>query len=110
MTDPNYVVIWRAYPTRIDLRPSNNYAEAETMQTIFDWVTMAIFGGLVVLFLHRSAGPEDRHDKVYHYVPPALGCAAANYLGNNGQQTVAIVIVLAVVGYILFVLHPFGDR
>ena len=98
----------RHLPTNAN--PVNNFPNAETMQTIFDWITMAVFGGLVVLFLQRSAGPEDRHDKMYHYVPPALGCAAANYLGNNGQQTVAIVIILAVVGYILFVLHPFGDR
>ena len=80
------------------------------MQTIFDWVTMAIFGGLVVLFLQRSAGPEDDRDKMWHYLPPALGCAAANYLGNNDQRTIAIALTLAVVGYILFILQPFGRR
>lgn len=80
------------------------------MQTIFDWVTMAIFGGLVVLFLQRSAGPEDPRDKMWHYLPPALGCATANYLGNNDQRTIGIAIVVAVVGYIIFVLHPFGRR
>jgi hypothetical protein len=80
------------------------------MQTIFDWVTMAIFGGLVVLFLQRSTGPQDDRDKIYHYLPPALGCAAANYLGNNDQRVMAIAIVIAVVGYILFVLNPFGRR
>jgi len=80
------------------------------MQTIFDWVTMVIFGGLVVLFLQRSAGPEDPRDKMWHYLPPALGCALANYLGNNDQRTIAIAITVAVVGYILFVLQPFGRR
>jgi hypothetical protein len=80
------------------------------MQTIFDWVTMVIFGGLVVLFLQRSAGPEDPRDKMWHYLPPALGCAVANYLGNNDQRAIAIAITVAVVGYILFVLQPLGRR
>ena len=80
------------------------------MQTVFDWVTMAIFSGLVVLFLNRSMAPEEKQDNIYHYAPPALGCALANYLGNHDQRVVAIAIVIAVVGYILFFLHPFGKR
>jgi hypothetical protein len=80
------------------------------MQTIFDWVTMAIFSGLVVLFLNRSMAPEEKQDNIYHYAPPALGCALANYLGNHEQRVAAIAIVIAVVGYILFFLHPFGKR
>jgi len=80
------------------------------MQTIFDWVTMAIFSGLVVLFLNRSMAPEEKQDNIYHYAPPALGCALANYLGNHEQRIAAIALVIAVVGYILFFLHPFGKR
>ena len=80
------------------------------MQTIFDWVTVGLFGILAVLFLHRSAKPEPHDYKVIHYAPPALGCALANYLGNNGQPLLAIAIVLATVGYILFVLTPFQTR
>ncbi|MGZ5921135.1 MAG: XrtV sorting system accessory protein [Rhizomicrobium sp.] len=80
------------------------------MQTIFDWVTMAIFAGLVVLFLNRSMAPEEKQDNIYHYAPPALGCALANYLGNHDQRVVAIALVIAVVGYILFFLHPFTNR
>ncbi|MES2256669.1 MAG: XrtV sorting system accessory protein [Pseudomonadota bacterium] len=80
------------------------------MQTIFDWVTMAVFSGLVVLFLNRSMAPEEKQDNIYHYAPPALGCAIANYLGNHDQRVVAIALTIAVVGYILFFLHPFGKR
>jgi hypothetical protein len=80
------------------------------MQTIFDWVTMAVFSGLVVLYLNRSMAPEEKQDNIYHYGPPALGCAIANYLGNHDQRMVAIAIIIAVVGYILFFLHPFGKR
>lgn len=95
-----------AQPTLFHLK----IAKAKTMQTFFDWATMAVFGGLVVLFLQRSAGPEDSHDKIYHYAPPALGCALANYLGNNDYRVFAIAILLMVVGYILFVLNPFVKR
>ena len=28
------------------------------METVYDWVTVAIFAGLIVLFLQRSVGPE----------------------------------------------------
>lgn len=68
---------------------------------------MIIFGGLVILFLQRSAGPENPSDKIYHYLPPALGCAIADYLGNNDQRVAAISLTIAVVGYILFFMKPF---
>jgi hypothetical protein len=77
------------------------------MSTIFDWVTVAIFGALVVLFLQRSMGPARASDTIFHYFPPALGCALANYLGNEGYRIAAIALSIAVVGYILFVLKPF---
>ena len=77
------------------------------MSSVYDWVTMAIFGGLVVLFLQRSMGPTHPADRIYHYIPPALGCAVANYLGNNDHRMAAIVLVIAVVGYILLFMKPF---
>jgi hypothetical protein len=77
------------------------------MNSIYDWVTMLIFGGLVVLFLQRSAGPTSPSDKIYHYLPPALGCAVANYLGNHDQRAAAIALIITVVGYVLFFMKPF---
>jgi len=77
------------------------------MNSIYDWITMLIFGGLVVLFLQRSVGPARPSDRIYHYLPPALGCAIADYLGNNDQRVAAITLIIAVVGYILFVMKPF---
>ena len=77
------------------------------MNSIFDWITMLIFGGLVVLFLQRSVGPAHPNDKIYHYLPPALGCAVADYLGNNDQRIAAIALTIAVVGYILLFMKPF---
>ena len=79
------------------------------VETIFDWVTVAIFAALVVLFLQRSMSSGPAQDTVWHYVPAALGCAIANYLGNHGQEALAIAAIGAVVLYTIFILKPFGD-
>ena len=85
------------------------------MKTIYDLLTMVIFAGLVVLFLQRSTAAEPR-DHMYQYAPPAIGCAVANYIGNEADKSgnhmlaaVAVAIILAVVGYILYVLKPFSQ-
>ena len=80
------------------------------MTTIYDWVTLAIFGGLVVLFLQRSMANAEDQDPIYHYLPPAIGCAVANYLGNHGEETAAIAIIVAIVGYVIFVMKPFQQK
>ena len=78
------------------------------METVYDWITVAIFGGLVVLFLHRSVGEQEPNDTILHYLPPAVGCAIANYVGNHGQGPISALIVVAVLIYIVLVLKPFG--
>jgi hypothetical protein len=78
------------------------------METVFDWITVAIFGGMVVLFLHRSTSDEPPKDNIMQYLPPALGCAVANYFGNQGQKELAAAIVFGVLAYIAFVLKPFN--
>ena len=77
------------------------------METVWDWVTLAIFGGLIVLFLERSAKPEPQ-DHLWQYLVPATGCAIANYAGNHGQSIVATLIVVGVLAYTHLVLKPFG--
>lgn len=67
------------------------------METIWDWLTLFAFAGLVTLFLQRSMQDEPQ-DKLWQYAPPAVGCALANYLGNNGLE-VAAIAVLALAGY-----------
>ena len=56
------------------------------METVYDWVTVAIFAGLVVLFVQRSTSEEElrERDSLLLYLAAALGCAVANYLGNQG--------------------------
>jgi hypothetical protein len=69
------------------------------MKTIYDVITLIIFAGLVVLFLQRSMERESSSDKAYYYLPAAVGCAVANYLGNHGQDALAV--------YATVVLKPF---
>jgi hypothetical protein len=87
------------------------------LETVYDWITITIFGGLVVLFLHRSVSPDAPRDTILQYMPPAVGCAAANYFGNEGEKLanqdlkiVSFVIVVAVLAYIAVVLKPFGIK
>jgi hypothetical protein len=78
------------------------------VETIYDWMTVGIFGALVVLFLHRSVGEQEPTDTILHYMPPAIGCAVANYIGNQGQGPFSALIVVVVLIYIVLVLKPFG--
>jgi len=74
------------------------------METIYDWVTMALFAGLIVLFLHRSAA-EEPVDTIWHYLPPSIACAAANYFGNEGYPLIAVILIVIVGIYVFSVLN-----
>lgn len=75
--------------------------------TIYDLVTVALFAGLAILFLQRSAEAEPK-DRIIQYAPPAVGCALANWLGNSGYDVPAVIVLAAVVAYTLYVLKPFS--
>ena len=82
------------------------------MQTIYDWATMAVFAGLVVLFLQRSQG--EARDELWQYLVAAVGCAGTNYvgnealrLGNNLYHLGAVALFLATLAFIWIVLKPF---
>lgn len=76
------------------------------METAYDWITLALFGGLIVLFLERSSKAEPT-DHLWQYIIPAIGCAVANYAGNHGQSIIAIALIIGVLAYIYLVLKPF---
>jgi hypothetical protein len=81
------------------------------MQTVYDWATMIVFAGLIVLFLQRSQG--EPRDELWHYLVAAVGCAVTNYLGNKAIELVSTTYHLAAVGtgvatiaFIFLVLRP----
>lgn len=75
------------------------------METPFDWLTVMVFTGLVVLLLQRSS-MEEPTDKLWQYAPPAIGCAVVNYLGNEGYVVISLIGLCAVLAYIYYVLKP----
>lgn len=75
------------------------------MESIFDWLTVLTFCGLAVLYLQRSTAPEQT-DKIWHYLPPAFGCMAVNYIGDEGYPLPATALLVAVLAYIYYVLKP----
>ena len=75
------------------------------METPFDWLSLILFAGLVVLMLQRST-IENPPDKLWHYGPPAIGLALSNYLGNHGYSVLAIGGLSAVIAYIFYILRP----
>jgi hypothetical protein len=79
------------------------------VQTVYDWVTVAIFAGLVVLFVQRSTaeGEAPEHDSLLVYLGAGLGCAVANYLGNKGLHLLAVPLIGATIVFILYYLRPF---
>ncbi len=85
------------------------------METPYDWTTIIVFAGLIVLFLQRSQGVA--RDHLWQYLVAAIGCAATNYLGNEALKQglanyhiAAIALGLATLTFIWIVLQPFGDR
>jgi hypothetical protein len=80
------------------------------VNTIYDLTTLALFAGLVVLFLQRSATPATPDDHLYQYLPPAVGLAFANWLGNHEQHVLAVATILAAVAYVFVVLKPFRQK
>jgi hypothetical protein len=79
------------------------------LETVYDWVTVAIFAGLIVLFVQRSTTEEEpqKHDSLLLYLAAGLGCAVANYVGNKGIHLVAIPLIAVTLFFIVYYLRPF---
>lgn len=78
------------------------------METIYDWVSLAIFAGLVVLFLQRSTSEHEGKDaSLLFYLAAGIGCALADYFGNHGQDLLAVLLLIGTVAFIAFYLKPF---
>jgi hypothetical protein len=91
------------------------------METVYDWLTVMIFAGLIVLFLQRSTGDNEPRDSIWQYLAASVACAIANYVGNDKEGAIgaaigdtahhllAVTIIVGVLVYIYYVLKPF-DR
>lgn len=75
------------------------------METIWDWLTVFAFAGLVTLMLNRSSEEVPR-DRLIQYLPAAGGCALINYLGNEGMALAAVVLSVVTIAYVIVVLKP----
>lgn len=78
------------------------------MTTAYDWITVAVFAGLVVLFLQRSDQATPPRDSLWQYLLAAAGCALVNWLGNEGWHVAAVGALLCLSGFIMLVLKPFN--
>jgi hypothetical protein len=84
------------------------------METVYDWVTVAIFAGLIVLFLQRSTGPV--RDQMWPYLAASVACAVINQVGNHAVETeetmfhlLAVAGIAGILAFIHKVLKPFGS-
>lgn len=75
------------------------------METVFDWITVITFAGLAVLYLQRSSA-EEPQDRIWQYLPPAIGCAVVNKVGNEGYPLLAVLGLVAVLAWVYYVLKP----
>ena len=84
------------------------------METPYDWITIIVFAGLIVLFLQRSQGVA--RDHLWQYLVAAIGCAGTNYLGNEaiklentGYHLAAVALGIGTLAFIWFALKPFTE-
>jgi hypothetical protein len=82
------------------------------MDTAYDWITVIIFAGLIVLFLQRATSdrPDRENVSIFLYLGAGVGCAVANYLGNHGFPWLAIPLIIATLAYIYYLLKPFAPE
>lgn len=85
------------------------------METVYDWVTIAIFAGLIVLFLQRSVGPE--RDSIWPYFAASVACAVINQVGNKALDdssallhVVSVAGIAAILAFIQYFLKPFSHN
>ena len=87
--------------------------EGGELNTVYDWLTVAIFAGLVVLFLQRSTGEAPPRDSMLQYVVAIAGLAIANQFGNKAvggggivYHLLGIGLIMATLAYVHIVLRP----
>ena len=77
------------------------------MESVYDWLTVAVFAFLVILFLHRSVDVDEPNDHLWQYLLAGVGCAFTNWLGNEGFDLLGVAALLTTLAYIFYALRPF---
>lgn len=78
------------------------------MQTVFDWVTVAIFIATAGTFFYRT---QREWPPLYRYLGVAIGCAIANQLGNLGYFILALLMIGALIAALLWLgSRPYNVR
>ncbi|HXZ66961.1 MAG TPA: hypothetical protein VEH07_00060 [Alphaproteobacteria bacterium] len=78
------------------------------MQTVFDWVTVAIFIAAVGTFFYRT---QRESPPLYKYLAVSIGCAIANQLGNLGYYIPALLMIGALVAAVIWLgSRPYNVR
>jgi hypothetical protein len=79
------------------------------METAYDWVSVTIFGGLIVLFMSRATSEDDDEAalSIAPYLFAGLGCAVGNYFGNQENHPLAVFILGATLVGVVHFVHPF---
>jgi len=81
------------------------------METAYDWITVCLFAGLIVLFLQRSTHENSGNDPLWMYLAAGAGCALVNFLGNEQMHLLAILALVGTLAFIVHFLKPFpGNR
>jgi hypothetical protein len=72
------------------------------MTSIYDFVTVACFLGVVGAFVFLT----ERDPKILaHLLVPAIAFAVANQLGNAGSPVLAVLLIVAGVGYSFLIIR-----
>ncbi len=80
------------------------------MKTVFDLVSLIMFAGLAILYLQRSASPQPDSIALWKYAVAAIGCATADYLGDQGHAVMSVVVFAALIVFALLMLRPMRRR
>lgn len=78
------------------------------MQTVFDWVSVAIFIATAGTFFYRT---QHEWPPLNRYIGVAIGCMIANELGNLGYFIPALLIIALLIAAVIWLgSRPFDLR
>jgi hypothetical protein len=86
------------------------------MIAVVNLTTMAMFAGLVVMFLRRSLDGKDwtvageQPDSLVDYIAASIGLACASWINARGSVFLATLVLALVCIYVALALRPFARR